>query len=148
MKKTVVSFLLLSCLIVGFQCTEDTEPIVSELSIAGDWTITEASNDDELQPVWENKVITFSQIKADSGIYSFTTTPDETIWAPTGHWKASATLSNGITVNDTISITYVTTSSKMLMYFIITDKNNSNCDTQPCLPIVLGNWSFELHRSQ
>lgn len=138
------SLLFFAALIMFGACTNEVDPIIEPPAIHGEWSITTVMKDDQIQSAWVNKVLAFEELDGSKGTYTFSSSPDETIWKTAGEWKFKVSNKRTIVVDDNVEIELVVTYDNLTMNFVTVEDHE--CPTPPCVPVVTGEWNFKLTR--
>jgi hypothetical protein len=140
--KTFIPFIVV-LLIIG-ACTNEVDPIIEPPEIHGEWSITTVMKDNQIQRDWENKVMVFEDLAGSKGTYTFSSSPDETIWKTAGEWEFKISDKRTLVVDDNLEIEFMVTSDNLTMNFVTFE--DEECPTPPCVPVVTGEWHFKLTR--
>lgn len=129
------------------QCSDNEGIDYTREKFAGEWKIKEVLYDGTVQDEWPGTTLTFTQVSADSGNYFLPETPYDSIWHSLGHWKKSE--EDHFYREDEIDVWYALRENEMEMtvYLPWTQQSNT-CVDDICVPIVTGQWTFEMERNQ
>lgn len=136
-------FSLLISVVILYECT--TDDIGDKQKFVGRWTISEVTYDGVIQPEWVGTKIFFNQTSYNSGTYSLLYTQSDSIWNSSGIWTTTDNADSFLR-DDNIPITYgfyKDNTLKLAMYLPWTQ--HSTCTDSVCLPVVTGQWTFELN---
>jgi hypothetical protein len=136
-----VVFSFLSIAVTFFTCTPD-EP-VNKHEFIGRWYVSQAQQDAAALSDWTGIEVVFDQITYDSGRYTLSQTQDDSVWNVSGTWAKSENQNNFVR-NDNIVVYYGIHKDVLYLSMWLPWTQESTCSDGICLPIVTGNWDFEL----
>ncbi len=147
---TIIPFLVLPLLMLA-GCGEEPEtPEATRLPIEGSWLISSAKLDGVHSPEWEAHYLSFFQLTADSGDYTFPAAPYDSIFPKSGGWKMID--STDFRRSDGAKLYFFKSHEDALSMLLVADWLLA---PDPCIEdslcngiVAMGLWTFDLQRTE
>lgn len=123
------------------------EEIRPKSLLADEWEVTQVSYDGVEQLEWQGLSFVFEQTSDSAGFYHLPATPYDTVWPASGTWRLNA-LKHSLTFDEKFDATYHVSADDLEIMAYLPWTKQSYCYGEICLPMVSGDWIFNLRRKK